>query len=127
MRLRDRVLLAAGDRELPGRIAGATSLAAEPAEVFVRLDVGPVVLASAEQVRDDPADVEVQQLANVITDAWDRGIRYGHMSLARAILDAGYRLHQDGPPHVPPGPRGVQLGPLVGRGEDAGTGPVAPG
>lgn len=48
----------------------------------------------ADQVgqRRAPApEVEVQALAYVITQAWENGIRAGHLSLARWILGAGYR------------------------------------
>lgn len=37
------------------------------------------------------SDEELRHLVGVITDAWEKGIRYGGWSLARWILDAGYR------------------------------------
>ncbi|MEU7170234.1 hypothetical protein ABZ949_01930 [Micromonospora tulbaghiae] len=41
------------------------------------------------ETREVPADV--RELADVIADARMRGIRFGPYTLARAILDAGYR------------------------------------
>jgi hypothetical protein len=39
----------------------------------------------------EPNDADVHALAEVITEAWEAGIRAGHMSLARWILDRGWR------------------------------------
>ena len=57
---------------------------------------------------------EVHELADVIADAYMRGIRYGASSLARAILDAGWRrgvremFDPDGPA-PPPGSLALQV------------------
>jgi hypothetical protein len=40
----------------------------------------------------EPTEAEVDALAALLTDAWERGIRYGHWTLARVLLGAGYRL-----------------------------------
>lgn len=38
-----------------------------------------------------PTQAEVDALAQVLYEAWERGIRFGTGSLARHILAAGYR------------------------------------
>ncbi|HEV2931176.1 MAG TPA: hypothetical protein VGW74_21045 [Propionibacteriaceae bacterium] len=48
----------------------------------------------------EPTEQEVDELAEVLTDAKLRGIEHGHWTLARAILAAGYRRVVDPPEAV---------------------------
>lgn len=46
----------------------------------------------------EPTQADVTALAAVITKAAESGIRYGHWTLARHILAAGYRLASEPDP-----------------------------
>jgi hypothetical protein len=68
----------------------------------------PVVTTSRGEYGED----EVRALADVLADAHLRGIRYGTATLARVILDAGWR-HRDHAARVADRIRRAGRGPLV--------------
>lgn len=62
-------------------------------DVAKRIDTTAAALAAMDSATTcpDATDAEVQALSEVIADAYLRGIRAGSATLARVIIDAGWR------------------------------------